>query len=50
MLEIQNTSTSKLKVASISRTLRDKANISLQIYRYSLINNILEKIVAKNRK
>ena len=50
MLEIQDTPTSKLKVANISRTLRDKANISLEIYRYSLINNILEKIVAKNRK
>ena len=49
MLEIQDTPTSKLKVANISRTLRDKANISLEIYRYSLINNILEKIVAKNR-
>jgi len=50
MLEIQNTPTSKLKVASVSRNLRDKANISLEIYRYSLINNILEKIVANNKK
>jgi hypothetical protein len=36
---------SKLKVASISKVLRDSANISLTIYRYNLINRILERII-----
>lgn len=36
---------SKLKVASISKVLRDKGNISLTIYRYNLINRILERII-----
>jgi hypothetical protein len=38
-------SESKLKVASISKVLRDKGNISLTIYRYNLINRILERII-----
>lgn len=48
-LTISQSAESKLKVASISRSLRDKANISLTIYRYNLINNILEKIIANNQ-
>lgn len=36
---------SKLKIASISKVLRDKGNISLTIYRYNLINRILERII-----
>lgn len=48
-LTVSQSAESKLKVASISRSLRDKANISLTIYRYNLINNILEKIIANNQ-
>ena len=48
-LAVQQNEQSKLKVASISRSLRDKANISLTIYRYNLINNMLEKIIANNQ-
>jgi hypothetical protein len=40
---------SKLKVAAISKVLRDKANISLTIYKYNMINQILDKIIAKNQ-
>ena len=36
---------SKLKIASISKVLRDKGNISLTIYRYNLIKRILERII-----
>lgn len=48
-LKIQQNETSKLKVASISKVLRDKANINLTIYRHNMINTILEKIIAKNQ-
>jgi len=40
---------SQLKVASISRVLRDKGNISLIIFRYNMINRIIERIITQNQ-
>jgi len=44
-LPVPISSESKLKVASINKILRDDANITLTIYRYNLINRILERII-----
>ena len=48
-LNIQQNEISKLKVASISKVLRENGNINLTIYRHNLINTILEKIIARNQ-
>jgi hypothetical protein len=48
-LKIVTTEDSQLKVASISRVLRDKGNISLTIFRYNMINRIIEKLITKNQ-
>ena len=48
-LKVVTTEESKLKVAGISRVLRDKGNISLTIFRYNMINKILEKIIAQSQ-
>ena len=48
-LEIQTTEDSRLKVAEVSRVLRDKANITLSIYRYNNINQIIQKMVKQTQ-
>ena len=48
-LDIVSTKESKLKVAQVARVLRDKSNITLTIYRYNMVNTILEKIMASNQ-
>lgn len=48
-LKIVTSEDSKLKVAGISRVLRDKGNINLTIFRYNMINQILEKIITRNQ-
>lgn len=48
-LQIVANEDSKLKVAGISRILRDKGNINLTIFRYNMINQILEKIITRNQ-
>ena len=48
-LKIQQNEISKLKVAQISRVLRDKGNINLTIYRHNMINTIVEKIMARSQ-
>ncbi len=48
-LDIITNSESKLKVASISKVLRDKGNINLTIFRYNMINQIIEKLIARNQ-
>lgn len=48
-LKVITNEDSKLKVAAISRVLRDKGNINLTIFRYNMINQILEKIITRNQ-
>lgn len=48
-LKVVTTEESKLKVAGISRVLRDKGNISLTIFRYNMINKIIEKIITDSQ-
>lgn len=48
-LKIVTTEESKLKVAGISRVLRDKGNISLTIFRYNMINKIIERIITQSQ-
>jgi len=48
-LEIQTTEDSRLKVAEVSRVLRDRANITLSIYRYNNINQIIQKMVKQTQ-
>ena len=45
-LEIQQNRESRLRVATISRVLRDKGNISLAIYRHNAINHIIDKLTV----
>ena len=45
-LNIEN---SKLKVQEINRTLKNPGENSIIIYRYSLFNELLEKIIANNK-
>ena len=46
---IDTTSDSRLKVAEISRVLRDKGNMTLSIYRYNNINQIIQKMVKETQ-
>jgi hypothetical protein len=48
-LKIITNSDSKLKVTGISRVLRDKGNINLTIFRYNMINQIIEKLITRNQ-
>ena len=40
----------ELKVASISRVLKENSNITLTIYKYNMINKLLEQIIARSQK
>lgn len=46
-LEVITSEESQLKVASISRVLRDRSNIRLTIFRYNMIGKILERLTAQ---
>lgn len=37
---------SRLKVSNISRVLKDSGNITVTIYRYNMVNELLEKLIA----
>lgn len=37
---------SRLKVSNISRSLKDAGNITVTIYRYNMVNELLEKLIA----
>jgi len=45
-LKVITSEESKLKVSSISKILRDKANIRLTIFRYNMIGKIIERLAA----
>ena len=38
---------SRLKVASISRVLKQNSNITVNIYRYNMVNQLLEQMIAR---
>jgi len=46
-LKVITSEESQLKVASISRVLRDRSNIRLSIFRYNMIGKIIERLTAQ---